>query len=154
MGAGTFFSKIASYDPIAQALHLPGASSYVNYEQAKADEAQPGAHSGPYQGVSPTLAAAQAGYAAGGPGSNSQWRPYTAAPNVANFFQRAASAPAAGTPATNPWGGGSISPVSGINAAASQVGGIAGGNLTPQYYRSGSALEGATGNGGLSGVSY
>lgn len=151
MGAGTFFSKIASYDPLAQALHLPGSQSYVNYKQAQADENQPGAHSGPYSGVSPTLGAAQAGYAPDGAGSNSQWKPYTAAPNVANFFQKAASNAGYATPPTSPWGqGGTIAPS--VSGLVNQ-----GVNLTkanPQYMQTGSYLEGSTGNGGLSGVSY
>jgi hypothetical protein len=70
MGGNNFFSKIASVDPIAQALHLPG---YNAYAKAQANAHLPGSN-GPYSGIAPTLAGANAGYAPGGPGSNPMWR--------------------------------------------------------------------------------
>jgi hypothetical protein len=69
MGSG-FFGKIASIDPVAQALHLPGYNSYAK-QQANAH--LPGSN-GPYTGVTPTLAGANAGYAPGGPGADPMWR--------------------------------------------------------------------------------
>jgi len=71
MGGNNFFSKIASIDPIAQALNLPGAHSYAN---AQANAHLPGSN-GPYTGVTPTLAGANAGYAPGGPGANPWQQP-------------------------------------------------------------------------------
>lgn len=72
MGTGTFFSKIASVDPLAQALHLPGASKYAQLEQSK-NAGGSAANGGPYTGVAPTLAAASEGYVPGGTGANKQW---------------------------------------------------------------------------------
>ncbi len=71
MGGNNFFSKIASIDPIAQALHLPG---YNSYAKAQANAHLPGSN-GPYTGVTPTLAGANAGYAPGGPGANPWQQP-------------------------------------------------------------------------------
>jgi|SRR5579859_1158146 len=71
MSGNNFFSKIASIDPIAQALNLPGAHSYA---QAQANAHLPGSN-GPYTGVAPTLAGANAGYAPGGPGANPWQQP-------------------------------------------------------------------------------
>lgn len=89
MGTGTFFSKVASYDPLAHALHLPGANKY---EQLQASQAagQSGANGGPYTGQAPSLSAAAGGYAPGGPGSNVGWAPYVS-PQIGNGFQRFAS---------------------------------------------------------------
>lgn len=60
-------------DPLAQALHLPGAGGYVHQQQQ--NEAGKSAY-GPYTGVTPTLAAANAGYAPGGPGANPGYKPW------------------------------------------------------------------------------
>jgi hypothetical protein len=68
MGTGTFFSKLAGYDPLAQALHLPGSNKYAQ-QQASQAAGNMGAQTSPYAGVTPTLAGANAGYVAGGPGS-------------------------------------------------------------------------------------
>lgn len=70
MSSDNFFAKIASVDPIAQALHLPGYNTDV---KAQANAHLP-ASSGPYSGATPTLAGANAGYAPGGPGANAMWR--------------------------------------------------------------------------------
>ncbi len=71
MGGNNFFSKIASIDPIAQALRLPGHDAYA---KAQANAHLPGSN-GPYTGVTPTLAAANAGYTPGGPGANPWQQP-------------------------------------------------------------------------------
>lgn len=84
MGSGSFFSKLASYDPLAQALHLPGAGKYMQQQQTKAAGQSGG---GPYAGTAPTLAAATAGYAPGGPGSNPDWKPFVM-PQVGSGWQR------------------------------------------------------------------
>lgn len=76
MGTGTFFSKIASVDPLAQALHLPGSTKYAQLEQSQ-NAGSSAANGGPYTGVTPTLAAAAQGYQAGGVGSNGDWRAWT-----------------------------------------------------------------------------
>lgn len=102
MGTGTFFSKLASVDPLAQALHLPGAGKYAQL-QARDDAGSSGA--GPYAGVTPTLAGANAGYLPGGPGANEHWTQWhPSAPGGAfGFAQRFSSAVGQTTP--NPAGG-------------------------------------------------
>ena len=76
MGSDNFFSKIASVDPIAQALNMPGAHKYA---QAQAQDVQ--TNPGAYAGVAPTLAAANAGYAPGtvAQGAQQGWTPNQAA---------------------------------------------------------------------------
>jgi hypothetical protein len=64
MGSGTFFSKVAAADPLAHALNLPGANKYQETRPVEV-----GPNSGAYTGVNPTLAGANAGYRAGGPGA-------------------------------------------------------------------------------------
>jgi hypothetical protein len=93
MGSNNFFSKLASNDPLAQALDLPGAHKYAQYE---ASANQPAA-TGPYAGVAPSLAGANAGYVAGGPGSNPNFvqGPVT---GVAPQHPAVAAANAAGAP--------------------------------------------------------
>lgn len=75
MGSSNFFAKFASIDPLAQALHLPGADKY---RQQQANNANSTGAAGPYAGITPTLAAANAGYAPGGPGANPDWHPFVA----------------------------------------------------------------------------
>lgn len=70
MGSTNFFSKIASFDPLAQALDLPGAHKYA---QAQAQDVQTNA--GPYAGTTPTLADANAGYAPGSADAQQGWTP-------------------------------------------------------------------------------
>jgi hypothetical protein len=89
VGSSNFFSKVASMDPLAQALDLPGAHKYAQ-QQAQDEAGKAGASGGPYTGVAPTLAAANAGYAPGGPGATQGWAQYVAH-NPSNFFQRAAN---------------------------------------------------------------
>ena len=67
---GSFFQKVASVDPIAQAFNLPGSKSYVNSQI----QSHMGSTTGPYAGVTPTLAGANAGYLPGGPGAIAGWQ--------------------------------------------------------------------------------
>ncbi len=68
MGNSNFFAKLASIDPLAQALHLPGAHKYAQ-AQAQRAAGQTDTNGGAYTGIDATLAGANAGYAPGGPGS-------------------------------------------------------------------------------------
>lgn len=83
MGSGTFFSKMASYDPLAQALHLPGSNKWSQQQASQAATQSPNAV-GPYTGITPTLAGANAGYAANGPGAT------TGVPTAPNAYVTAA----------------------------------------------------------------
>ena len=73
---GSFFEKVASVDPVAQALHLPGSTSYENSQMQQQQQAAQANGLGPYARVAPTLAAANAGYVQGGPGATPGWQPY------------------------------------------------------------------------------
>jgi hypothetical protein len=68
MGSENFFAKFASIDPLAQALHLPGAHKYAQ-QQARDRAGQTDTNGGAYTGVDATLAGANAGYRPGGPGA-------------------------------------------------------------------------------------
>jgi hypothetical protein len=118
MGSNNFFSKLASYDPLAHALHLPGANNYENQQTRNAINTST-ENPGPYTGVAPTLAASQAGYVPGGPGAN-QWKPFVM-PNVGSGWQHFASsmntdplAAAVGAPGAN---SGSTPPIAQGNPA-------------------------------------
>jgi hypothetical protein len=74
MGSDNFFSKIASIDPLAQALDLPGAHKYAQ-SQAQDAAGQTDTNGGAYTGVNATLAGANAGYAPGGPGATPGFAP-------------------------------------------------------------------------------
>jgi hypothetical protein len=94
MGSGNnFFAKLAQHDPLAQALHLPGYNAAAGAQATRAAGNSPFA-AGPYTGVAPSLAGANAGYAAGGPGSNPGVttmpgaNPYVAAARTAAMQQR------------------------------------------------------------------
>lgn len=102
MGSSNFFSKFASIDPLAQALHLPGSDKYA---QQEAEDANSTGAVGPYAGVTPTLAGANSGYAPGGPGANSNYVPFSAQRpgGIFGTLQRLASASGSTTP--NPAGG-------------------------------------------------
>lgn len=76
MGSDNFFSKLASIDPLAQALNLPGAHKYAQ-SQAKDRAGQTDTNGGAYTGVDATLAGANAGYAPGGPGATPGFTPTT-----------------------------------------------------------------------------
>jgi len=89
---GSFFTKLASVDPIAQALDLPGAHKQA---QAQAQDAagQTDTNGGAYTGINPTLAGANAGYAPGGPGATVGFAPTQPTPgnSLMNFFQKTAN---------------------------------------------------------------
>lgn len=106
MGSNNFFSKIASMDPLAQALNLPGAHKYAQ-QQGRDEAAKAGASAGPYTGVQATLAGANAGYAPGGPGATVGWHQYMPH-DPSNFFQRAANVSGNVTP--QPWSTGGLKP--------------------------------------------
>lgn len=68
---GQFFAplqKLASHDPLAGALNLPGSHTYANYQNNRLMNV-PNSINTPYGGVAATLAGANAGYQAGGPGA-------------------------------------------------------------------------------------
>jgi hypothetical protein len=73
MGSDNFFSKIASMDPLAQALNLPGAHKYAQ-AVAQRNAGATDVNGGAYTGITPTLAAANAGYQPGGPGASPGWQ--------------------------------------------------------------------------------
>lgn len=97
MGSSNFFAKFASIDPLAQALHLPGADKY---RQQEAQNANSTGAVGPYAGVTPTLAGANAGYAPGAPGANPNYVPFQAKSpgGLFGLAQRVASASGDTTP--------------------------------------------------------
>jgi hypothetical protein len=97
MGSSNFFAKFASIDPLAQALHLPGADKY---RQQQMQDANSTGAVGPYAGVTPTLAGANSGYAPGGPGANSNYVPFQAKSpgGLFGFAQRFSSAVGNTTP--------------------------------------------------------
>jgi len=74
MGNSNFFAKLASIDPLAQALNLPGAHKYAQ-AQAQTAAGQTDTNGGAYTGVDATLAGANAGYKPGGPGSTPGFTP-------------------------------------------------------------------------------
>ena len=94
MGSTNFFSKLASIDPLAQKLDLPGAHKYA---QAQAQDAagQTDTNGGAYTGIGATLAGANAGYAPGGPGAPAGWAPTQPGPlnssGIYNFLQKTAN---------------------------------------------------------------
>lgn len=94
MGAGTFFSKVASDDPLAQGLDLPGAHKYQQ-QSVNAENQNPNAVTGPYAGMTPSLAGANAGYAPGGPGANANYQAFGAANSIPSY--------GAQTPVQNPY---------------------------------------------------
>jgi hypothetical protein len=73
MGSDNFFSKVASIDPLAQALHLPGSQKYAQ-AVAQRNAGATDVNGGAYTGIAPTLAAANAGYTPGGPGAPVGWQ--------------------------------------------------------------------------------
>lgn len=99
MGSDSFFSKIASADPLAHALNLPGANKYTA-SQASHD-AQNAATTGPYAGKVATLAGANAGYLPGGPGSDQGWHQPVLPSHGGGFFGTMQSV-AANTPSIAP----------------------------------------------------
>lgn len=114
MGSNNFFSKLASMDPLAQALNLPGAHKYAQ-QQARDEAGKAGASGGAYTGVDATLAGANAGYAPGGPGATVGWHQYQAH-DPSNFFQKAANVSGNATP--QPWASGTLKPFTQANPTA------------------------------------
>jgi hypothetical protein len=102
MGSSNIFAKAASIDPLAQALHLPGANKYA---QQQAQNANSTGAAGPYAGVTPTLAGANAGYAPGGPGANPDYVPFQAQRPGGVFGAAQRFSSAVGSTAPNPAGG-------------------------------------------------
>ena len=94
-----FFAKVADVDPVAQALHLPGSGAA---QKGRLDRANAANSTGPYTGVAPTLAGANAGYVPGGPGANTDWKPFNLGNVGGGFFSRAAATSGAVTPGVNP----------------------------------------------------
>lgn len=67
---GSFFAplqRMASHDPLAGALNLPGSHTYANQQNARLQGLTN--VQGTYSGVAPSLAGANAGYVGNGPGS-------------------------------------------------------------------------------------
>jgi hypothetical protein len=85
MGSDNFFSKVASVDPLAQALHLPGSDKYAQ-AVAQRNAGATDVNGGPYAGIAPTLAAANAGYVAGGPGAPKGWTQENLGSNPGGVF--------------------------------------------------------------------
>jgi len=105
MGSTSFFSKFAATDPIAQALGVPGANKYKQ-AQAQAAAGQTDTNGGPYTGIAPTLAAANAGYRPGGPGAPVGWAPTqpSAPSGIMNLMEKNANFSGnVNAPARNAW---------------------------------------------------
>lgn len=111
MGTGTFFSKVAAVDPLAHILNLPGANKYGQQQASSMAGSSTG---GAYQGITPTLAGSNAGYAAGGPGAIAGYVPWTATQpgGIMGFGERFANAAGnlnpVGNAATSLLGGGTV----------------------------------------------
>lgn len=105
---GSFLSKLYTYDPLQQLGVSKYADPAMNAIMGGGDYTKssgPGTP-GPYAGVTPTLAAANAGYVAGGPGSNpgvgTNGMPVAGTPNVyAAAAQQNSAQPATGTSSIN-----------------------------------------------------
>ena len=105
MGSSSFFTKLASVDPIAQALDLPGAHKQAQ-AQAQRNAGQTDTNGGAYTGIGATLAGANAGYAPGGPGAPAGWAPTQPNNNMGLFglMQKGATlggAPSSALPGAN-----------------------------------------------------
>jgi|ERR1700761_2167460 hypothetical protein len=141
MGSDNFFSKVASIDPLAQALNLPGAHKYA---QSQAQDVQTNA--GPYAGVTPTLADANAGYAPGSADAQQGWTPNQATTpgnSLFGFAQRAANVSGNVTP--QPWATGTLKPFTQANPGAGTSNPYVQGSQTINPYVT--AARGAAGNG-------
>jgi hypothetical protein len=137
MGSDNFFAKLASVDPLAQSLDLPGAHKYAQYE---AEHDMP-ASTGPYAGMAPSLAGANAGYAPGGPGSNPNYVTPTA-PKIGGGFFGGLQRFAGSVPTVpNPGGGNYTGTVSGNSAPGAQNGTIDAANSAPNYAAGMAALR-------------
>ena len=109
MGSTSFFSKIASVDPIAQALDLPGAHKQAQ-AQAQRNAGQTDTNGGAYTGIGATLAGANAGYAPGGPGAPAGWAPTQPVSNSGIFNTLQKGANLFGNLTPQPWATGTLKP--------------------------------------------
>jgi hypothetical protein len=85
MGSDNFFSKMSAANPISQALHLPGYNTYAK-GVAQRNAGATDVNGGAYNGIAPTLAAANAGYQPGGPGAPAGWAPINLGSNPSGLF--------------------------------------------------------------------
>ena len=115
MGSTNFFAKLASVDPLAQALNLPGAHKYA---QAQAQDVQTNA--GPYAGQTPTLAAAKEGYTPGSTalGAQAGWTPNQASGSNGLFGKLQGAANLSGNLTPQPWASGNLKPLTQANPTA------------------------------------
>lgn len=133
MGSTNFFSKLASIDPLAQALNLPGAHKYAQ-AQAQSNAGATDTNGGAYTGINATLAGANAGYAPGGPGSTPGFAPTQPAPgnHLFDVAQRAANVSGNVTP--QPWATGTLKPFTQANPTAGTANTFVQGNQTVNPY--------------------
>jgi hypothetical protein len=87
MGAGndSFFAKVASIDPLARTLHLPGSNKYAQ-GVAQRNAGATDVNGGPFTGIAPTLAAANGGYTAGATGAPANWQQINLGSNPSGLF--------------------------------------------------------------------
>ena len=137
MGSSNFFSKIASIDPLAQALNLPGAHKYA---QAQAQAVQTNA--GPYAGTTPTLADANAGYAPGSAHAQVGWVPNQATGSTGLFGKLQGAANLSGNVTPQPWATGTLKPFTQANPTAGTQNTFVQGSQTVNPYVT--AARGAT----------
>lgn len=117
MGSDNFFSKVASIDPLAQALNLPGAHKYA---QSQAQDAAGGTdtNGGAYTGLNATLAGANAGYAPGGPGATVGFAPTQPTSGNSLFGKLQGGANLLGNLTPQPWATGTLKPFTTANPGA------------------------------------
>jgi hypothetical protein len=106
MGGDNFFSKLASVDPLARALHLPGSDKYAQ-AVAQRNAGATDVNGGPFTGIAPTLAAANGGYTAGSPGAPANWQQINLGNDPSGLFGAATKLNNLAVNA-NPAGGGSL----------------------------------------------
>lgn len=109
MGSTNFFSKLASVDPLAQALNLPGAHKYAQ-AQAQDRAGQTDTNGGAYTGVQASLAGANAGYQPGGPGATVGFAPTQPTSNAGIFNTLQKGANLSGNLTPQVWGSGTLKP--------------------------------------------
>lgn len=87
MGAGndSFFAKVASIDPLARTLHLPGSNKYAQ-GVAQRNAGATDVNGGAFTGIAPSLAAANGGYTAGATGAPANWRQINLGSNPSGLF--------------------------------------------------------------------
>jgi hypothetical protein len=129
VGSSNFFSKIASIDPLAQALNLPGAHKYAQ-AQAQAVQTNPG----PYAGQTPTLQDANAGYAPGSAHAQAGWVPNQATGNPGLFGKLQGVANLSGNVTPQPWATGTLKPFTQANPTAGTQNSFVQGSQTVNPY--------------------